>query len=142
MAADKINNPRNPQSPLFQRLTKLLSGPIVNYKAQQVRNARKYRADLYGPQFKSIGGQQFKKKTYNPYDNVSTALMNNLNRAERYGDFDQMEFMPELASAMDIYADEITTHTEFHKVLLVTCPNQEIKNVLETLFYQVLNLKF
>ena len=28
---------------------------------------------------------------------------------ERYADFHQMEYMPEIASALDIYADEMTT---------------------------------
>jgi hypothetical protein len=97
--ADNKNNPRNPNSPLFQRLTRLFSGPIVNYRAQQVRNNRKYSVDKYSPKFRSVGGQGFKRKSYNPYETISSAMMNNLNRAERYADFDQMEFMPELASA-------------------------------------------
>ena len=138
--ADNKNNPRNPNSPLFQRLTRLFSGPIVNYKAQQVRNNRKYSVDKYAPKFRSIGGQSFKRKSYNPYESISSAMMNNYNRAERYADFDQMEFMPELASALDIYADEITTHSEFHKSLMIDCQNEEIKEILDTLFHKVLNI--
>ena len=138
--ADSKNNPRNPNSPLFQRLTKLFSGPIVNYKAQQVRNNRRYSVDKYAPKFRSVGGQGFKRKAYNPYESISSAMMNNLNRSERYADFDQMEFMPELASALDIYADEITTHSEFHKSLIIDCQNEEIKEILNTLFFKVLNV--
>ena len=138
--ADNKNNPRNPNSPLFQRLTRLFSGPIVNYRAQQVRNNRKYSVDKYGSKFRSIGGQSFKRKSYNPYESISTAMMNNYNRTERYSDFDQMEFMPELASALDVYADEITTHSEFHKSLIIDCQNEEIREILETLFFKVLNI--
>ena len=138
--ADNKKNPRNQNSPLFQRLTRLFSGPIVNYKAQQVRNNRKYSVDKYAPKFRSIGGQSFKRKSYNPYESISTAMMNNYNRVERYSDFDQMEFMPELASALDVYADEITTHSEFHKSLIIDCPNEEIKEILDTLFFKVLNV--
>ena len=138
--ADNKNNPRNPNSPLFQRLTKLFSGPIVNYRAQQVRNNRRYSVDKYAPKFRSVGGQGFKRKAYNPYESISSAMMNNLNRTERYADFDQMEFMPELASALDIYADEITTHSEFHKSLIIDCQNEEIKEILNTLFFKVLNV--
>ena len=138
--ADNKNNPRNPNSPLFQRLTRLFSGPIVNYRAQQVRNNRKYSVDKYASKFRSVGGQSFKRKSYNPYESISTAMMNNYNRAERYADFDQMEFMPELASALDIYADEVTTHSEFHKSLIIDCQNEEIKDILETLFHKVLNV--
>ena len=138
--ADDKKNPRNPNSPLFQRLTKLFSGPIVNYRAQQVRNNRRYSVDKYAPKFRTVGGQGFKRKSYNPYETISSAMMNNYNRAERYADFDQMEFMPELASAMDIYADEITTHSEFHKSLIIDCQNEEIKEILNTLFFKVLNV--
>jgi hypothetical protein len=138
--ADNKKNPRNQNSPLFQRLTRLFSGPIVNYRAQQVRNNRKYSVDKYAPKFRSIGGQSFKRKSYNPYESISTAMMNNYNRVERYSDFDQMEFMPELASALDVYADEITTHSEFHKSLIINCPNEEIREILETLFFKVLNV--
>ena len=140
--ANKKTNPRNPQSPLFQRLTKLFSGPIVNYQAQQTRNNRKFRADMYSPKFNSIGGQSFKRKSYNPYESISTALMNNLDRATRYADFDQMEFMPELASALDIYADEITASSQYKDSVLIECPNEEIRAILETLFYKVLNVNF
>jgi hypothetical protein len=138
--ADNKNNPRNPNSPLFQRLTRLFSGPIVNYRAQQVRNNRKYSVDKYASKFRSVGGQSFKRKSYNPYESISTAMMNNYNRVERYADFDQMEFMPELASALDIYADEVTTHSEFHKSLIIDCQNEEIKDILEILFHKVLNV--
>lgn len=138
--AENTRNPRNANSPLFQRLTKLFSGPIVNYRAQQVRNNRKYSVDKYAPKFRSVGGQGFKRQSYNPYETISTAMMNNINRAERYADFEQMEFMPELASALDIYADEITTHTEFHRSLIVDCQNEEIKEILSTLFFKVLNI--
>ena len=125
--AENKNNPRNRNSPLFQRLTRLFSGPIVNYRSQQVRNNRKYSVDKYGSKFRSTGGQSFKRKSYNPYESISSAMMNNYNRVERYSDFDQMEFMPELASALDVYADEITTHSEFHKSVILDCQNEEIK---------------
>ena len=62
-------------------------------------------------------------------------------RAERYVDFEQMEFYPELASALDIYADEMTTFTEVSKLLKIDCHNEEIKNILDTLFYKTLNIE-
>ena len=137
---DNKKNPRNPDSALFQRLTRLFSGPIVNYGAQQTRNNRRYSIDKFSPKFKSLSGQTFKRRAYNPWESISSAMMNSLNRVERYSDFEQMEFMPELGSAMDIYADEITTHTEFEKSLIITCPNEEIKEILNTLFFKVLSI--
>ena len=133
-------NPRNPDSALFQRLTRLFSGPIVNYRAQQTRNNRRYTIDKYSPKFKNSSGQTFKRRAYNPWETISSAMMNSLNRVERYSDFEQMEFMPELGSALDIYADEITTHTQFEKSLVLDCPNEEIKEILNTLFFKVLSV--
>ena len=125
-------NPRNSESTLFKKLTRLLSGPIVNYRRQQVRIGRKHQLDKAAKRFKSASGQQFKKKSYNPFESVLANIMFNQNRAERYADFDQMEFTPELASALDIYADEITTHTNYSPLLVVDCLNLEIKEILNS----------
>jgi len=84
----------------------------------------------------------FKKQTHNPFDNFRTAAYQNVNRAERYIDFDQMEYMPEIASGLDIYADEMTTSSAIQKLLLINCPNEEIKEILSQLFYDVLNIEF
>jgi len=53
-----------------------------------------------------------------------------------------MEYTPEIASALDIYADEMTTHTGIKKLLLVESHDEEIKGILDTLFYNVLNVEF
>ncbi len=66
----------------------------------------------------------------------------NQNRSERYSDFDQMEYMPEIASALDIYADEMSTSSELTPLLNIRCHNDEIKAVLETLYHNVLNIDF
>jgi hypothetical protein len=68
-------------------------------------------------------------------------MISNRNRAERYVDFDQMEFTPEIASSLDIYADEMTTHSTLTPMLHVKCPNDEIKYVLHSLYYNVMNVE-
>ena len=60
-------------------------------------------------------------------------------RTERYVDFDQMEYTPEIASALDIYADEMTTYSDLTTMLNVRCPNEEIKAVLENLYSIILD---
>ena len=52
-------------------------------------------------------------------------------RLQRYVDFDQMEYTPEIASSLDIYADEMTTHSKLQPLLSVDCPNEEIDRVEE-----------
>ena len=98
--ADRKNNPRNPGSELFKRLTRLFSGPIVNRRVQMYRQQRRRDLDKYKFQFKSTSGLQFKKSTYNPFDVMQTSQISNQNRAERYMDFDQMEYTPEIASSL------------------------------------------
>jgi len=142
---DHRNNPRNPVSPLFKRLTRLFSGPLINYRAQFTREERRSALDKYQYRFKSLSGHQFKRSSDNlsrNYNMLTSAAMRNQNRNERYIDFDQMEFMPEIASAMDIYADEMTTSNAFNKLVKIDCRNDEIKNILEALFYDALNIEF
>ena len=138
-------NTRNPAAPLFKRLTRLLSGPIVNFRAQQARQERRNDLDKYRNRFRSMSGAEFKRADNNMgqnYNLFTSAAFRNQNRAERYVDFEQMEYMPEIASAIDIYADEMTTSNEYDKLLNIKCMNLEIKTILNSLFYEVLNLDF
>ena len=129
---DNSNNPRSNTSNLFRRLTRLFSGPIVNYDRPSVvkgtsRDVKKYT-------FTSSTGKEFKKKEYyNPFGDLSNKIMYQRNKQVRYTDFEQMEYAPEIASALDIYADEITTSTVFSPLVGIDCHNREIKDILETL---------
>ena len=145
MANSNEKNNRNPASPLFKRLTRLLSGPIVNYKAQMARQERRDDMGKYRYRFRSMSGQEFKRADTNMsqnYNMFTSAAFRNQNRAERYTDFEQMEYMPEIASAIDIYADEMTTSNEYDQLLNISCMNLEIKTILHSLFYDVLNIEF
>jgi hypothetical protein len=144
MARDERNS-RNPAAPLFKRLTRLLSGPIINYRTQIARQERRGDLDKYRYRFRSMSGQEFKRSDNNfsqNYNLFTSAAFRNQNRAERYIDFEQMEYMPEIASAMDIYADEMTTSDEYDQLISITCMNLEIKTILHSLFYDVLNIEF
>jgi hypothetical protein len=140
--ADNSKNPRNPTSALFSRLTRLFSGPIVNRRAQMYRQQRRKDLDKYKYRFQSASGRQFKKSTYNPFDVMQTNSISNQNRAERYMDFDQMEYTPEIASSLDIYADEMTTSSQLQQMLKIECPNEEIKTILSSLYSNILNIDF
>ena len=137
----KKNNPRNQESELFKRLTRLFSGPIINYKTQSGRRIRKKHLDKYSSTFKSASGQQFKRSQYDPLSVIATNAIANQRRMERYVDFDQMEYTPEIASTLDIYADEMTTSSDLSELLRIRCPNEEIKTVLHTLFYKIINIE-
>lgn len=135
---NNANNPRNNQSALFKRLTRLFSGPIVDYDRPSV--VRGSRRDVMKYTFTSSTGREFKKKEYyNPFGDLTNKVLYNRNKQMRYTDFEQMEYMPEIASALDIYADEITTSTAFNPIINIDCHNREIKDILNTLLYNVLN---
>ncbi len=135
------NNTRNPQSLLFRRLTRLLSGPLTQYRTQNNHRLRRIELDKYANKFTSASGRDFKKTAYNPYDNLQASAMASQQRTERYVDFDQMEYTPEIASALDIYADEMTTYSSLSKMLRVECENEEIRALLDSLYTNVLNIQ-
>ena len=134
-------SPYNPQSDLFKALTKLFSGPITQRRTQTGRQLRRRQLDNYATKFKSASGAQFKKWEYNPINSFTLNMISNRNRAERYVDFDEMEYMPEIASSLDIYADEMTTHTALRPMLNIKCANEEIKHILHNLYHNVLNIE-
>ena len=53
-----------------------------------------------------------------------------------------MDCDPILASALDIYADECLVPSEFGNVLTIHSNNENIKKILENLFYDILNVEF
>ena len=138
--ANQNRNPRNPRSELFKALTKVFSGPLTARRTQSGRRLRRYQLDKFQNRFTSASGQAFKtSRSQNSY-NLQLGIMNQHNRAERYVDFDQMEYTPEIASALDIYADEMTTHSSLQPMLNIKCSNEEIKAVLDSLYHNILNI--
>ena len=77
------NNPRNANSTLFRRLTRLFSGPIVNYDRPAV--TRGTRRDITKYTFTSSTGKAFKKKEYyNPFGDLNNKVLLQRNRQIRY----------------------------------------------------------
>jgi len=139
--AKNTRNPRNQSSGLFQALTKIFSGPIVDRRTQASRHLRRSKMDKYSSRFRSASGQEFKRSKYSEINTTQLHIMNQHNRTERYVDFDQMEYEPIIASALDIYADEMTTHSSLSPMLNIACPNEEIKAVLGSLYHEVMNVE-
>ena len=135
-------NPVNRESQLFKALTRLFSGPIINYRSESGRKIRRQHLDKFSSRFRSASGQQFKKQSYNPLDTIAANAIANQRRSERYIDFDQMEYTPEIASSLDIYADEMTTFSDLSPMLNVRCANDEIKAVLKILYKNVMNVEY
>lgn len=134
-------NPYNPKSRLYSFLTRLFSGPIVNWHKQHPARINRRDLDVFQKVFKSVSGQEFKRASVHPFSQIQANLISNQNRMERYVEFDQMEFCPILKSGLDIYANNITTYSEFEPILKIDCPNSEIKILLQSLYYDILNIE-
>jgi len=63
-------------------------------------------------------------------------------RMSRYSDYAEMEYTPEIASALDIYSEETVANDDKGRVLTVYSENRQIQRLLEELFYDTLNVEF
>jgi len=63
-------------------------------------------------------------------------------RRELFRDYDAMDNDPIISSALDIYSDESTLKNEFGDVIQIKTQNEKVKELLENLFYDILNLEF
>ena len=63
-------------------------------------------------------------------------------KTEIYTDYEVMDKDSIIASALDIYADEVTMRNSDGRVIDIVTGNEEIKKILENLFFDVMNLDF
>jgi hypothetical protein len=123
---------------LFQKLTKLFrSGPVVKRKIRTLDTTV-----AVADKTKSSGALLFQKSMAPTYATITANAYNLSERLMRYQDFAEMEYTPELAAALDIYADETCAQDEKGRVLHIYSDNEKIKEILEDLFYNTLNVEF
>jgi len=117
---------------LFSRLTRLFrSGPVIR---------RKIKGPDPGPTASSAYSL-FRRNVSDVYSSTVSAY-GQFDRMSRYSDFSEMEATPEIASALDIYAEETASQDESGKVLHIYSENKVIKDLLDNLFYDVINVDF
>jgi hypothetical protein len=117
---------------LFQRLTRLFrSGPVV--KRSVLKQASNNKTSTAFETFRKNQSQVYSAamSAYGAYD-----------RMARYSDFSEMEYTPEIASALDIYAEESVAADENGTTLHIYSDNAKIKEILTELFYDTLNVEF
>ena len=116
---------------LFTRLTRLFrSGPIVR---RRVRDFNQPTA--------SSALEVFRKAHSDVYNSTLSAY-GSFDRMSRYSDFSEMEATPEIGSALDIYAEETCSSDDKGKVLHIYSEKNRIQEILDELFYDVLNVDF
>lgn len=74
--------------------------------------------------------------------NYSMNMAYQSQRIMLFRDYDVMDMDSIINSALDIYADESTVRNEYGKVLSIECDDLKVKEVLENLYYDVLNIEF
>jgi hypothetical protein len=63
-------------------------------------------------------------------------------RIDLFRDYDSMDMDPILSSALDVYSDETTARNEMGNVLKIHHEDDQIKQILENLFYDIINIEF
>ena len=117
---------------LFKKLTTLFrSGPVVKRKIKTLKQTSHSKSSL----------EVFKKAHSDVYNSTLRAY-GSYDRMARYSDFSEMEATPEIASALDIYAEECVSPDVEGNVLHIYSENRMIKKILNELFYDVLNVDF
>jgi len=84
----------------------------------------------------------FLKNQWNKVDSelYNQAIYYETTRLASFYDFESMEFTPEIAAALDIYAEESCTPDESGTLLTVESDSSRIKDILDNLFHKILDL--
>lgn len=122
---------RESDETLFRRLTRLFrSGPVVKRKIKDMKSPSVSSA-------KSV----FARLPSNIYANALNAY-GTYDRMARYSDFAEMEHEPLISAALDLYADETVSQDDKGQVLHIYSENPKVKEILEDLFYETVNVEF
>jgi len=84
---------------------------------------------------------RIRTSAYNQYSRDFT-LSYQAARIELFRDYDTMDMDPILSSALDIYSDECLTRNELGDMLIIKTPNDNIKQILRNLYYDIMNIEF
>jgi hypothetical protein len=118
---------------LFARLTKLFrSGPVIR---------RRVKGTSASPGRVSTAIELFRRAHSDVY-NSTLSSYGAFDRMSRYSDFSEMEATPEIASALDIYAEECVSPDADGESLHIYSENRKIQEILDALFYETLNVEF
>jgi len=120
------------QKGLFRRLTQLFrSGPVVKRKVRDFESSSRT----------SSAFELFRKSQSHVYSTAMSAY-GTYDRMARYSDFSEMEYTPEISSALDIYSEETVAADEKGSVLHVYSENPTIQKLLDELFFDTINVEF
>jgi len=131
---------------LFTRLQRLFSSDVIirNVGGKQLKVMDTGRIQKYGnlatnslyDRFTRLHKPVGSSLQYNPTLNYQSM------RLQLYSDYEAMDHDPIIAAALDIISDETTARNEYGDVLNINSSDENVRKVLENLFYDVLNVEF
>ena len=126
---------------VFGRLQKLFSTNTIVRKTS--KGVKVVDTDEYQNMTTNLVDRFMKLKVSNyASTGVESSLAYQQVRIDLFRDYDSMDMDPILSSALDIYADECTARNEFGSVLKIHHEDNDVKQLLENLFYDILNVEF
>jgi len=130
---------------LFSRLQRLFSTDVVIRNvggdqlkvidSNQIQSSGKYKTNSLVDRFSRLYVHN-NKFIFNPNLNYQTL------RQQLYSDYEAMDTDAIIASTLDILSDETTLKNEYHQILTVKSTDENIKSILNNLYYDVLNIEF
>ncbi len=131
---------------LFTRLQRLFSSDVIirNVGGKQLKVMDTGRIQKYGnlatnslyDRFTRLHKPVGSSLQYNPTLNYQSM------RLQLYSDYEAMDHDPIIAAALDIISDETTARNEYGDVLNINSSDENVRKVLQNLFYDVLNVEF
>jgi len=135
------------QKSIFDRLKTLFSTNVivrnVGGKKLRVVDTARYQADGNPHTSKVIdrygrlhGTRGTPISVYNQYNSFSAT------KIDLYTDYEAMDTDAIISSALDIYSDESTLKNDIGNVLTIKTDNDNIRKILQNLFYDILNIEY
>ena len=125
---------------IFSRLQRLFSTNTIVRKTQD--GVKVVDTDEYQSMTTNLVDRFMKLKVTNYGTGVTESSMAYQQvRIDLFRDYDSMDTDPILSSALDVYADETTARNEMGNVLKIHHEDDNIKQILENLFYDILNVE-
>ena len=127
---------------LFSRLQRLFSTNVIvrNVGGKRLRVSDTSRTQSIAKN--NLIDRYQKIFTGSGLSGYSDSLLTKSMRLNLFKDYESMDSDAIISSALDIYADESTKKSEYGDVLDIKTDNDQIKQILHNLFYDILNIEF
>ena len=131
------------ESNIFKRLRRLFSTQVIvrNVGGRRLKIAdtehaqtvsRRHMADRFSRLYSNMGGATARAESE----------FKSVQRLGLFRDYEEMDADSIIASALDIYSDESTMKSEYGKVLEIETDDENVHDILQNLFYDILNIEF